>query len=115
MAHHRSVQIIVDAGNGSGGFFAASVLEPLGADVEGSQFLEPDGTFPNHIPNPEDKGAMKSAIEAVKRSGMPPLCTRAGFGSILHPCAARSRHWVRHPLLLPRAAVAGGWETKLKP
>ncbi len=33
----------------------------------GSQFLEPDGMFPNHIPNPEDKGAMASATQAVKR------------------------------------------------
>lgn len=57
--------IIVDAGNGAGGFFAAKVLEPLGAVTTGSQFLEPDGMFPNHIPNPEDKKAMKSITQAV--------------------------------------------------
>ncbi|CAI7747934.1 unnamed protein product, partial [Closterium sp. NIES-54] len=34
--------IVVDAGNGAGGFFAAGVLEPLGANTAGSQFLEPD-------------------------------------------------------------------------
>lgn len=45
------------------------VLQPLGADISGSQFLEPDGTFPNHIPNPENKAAMAAAVEAVKRSG----------------------------------------------
>ncbi|MHC5840120.1 phosphomannomutase/phosphoglucomutase, partial [Streptococcus pyogenes] len=45
------MKIIVDAGNGAGGFFADSVLEVLGADTSGSQFLEPDGSFPNHIPN----------------------------------------------------------------
>ncbi|XP_030928479.1 uncharacterized protein LOC115954694 isoform X1 [Quercus lobata] len=57
--------IVVDAGNGAGGFFAAKVLEPLGAVTTGSQFLEPDGLFPNHIPNPEDKTAMKAITQAV--------------------------------------------------
>lgn len=60
-------KIIVDAGNGSGGFFATKVLEPLGADIEGSQFLNPDGTFPNHEPNPDNKEAMKSIGDAVIR------------------------------------------------
>ena len=60
-------KIIVDAGNGAGGFFADKVLAPLGADVSGSQFLQPDGTFPNHIPNPEDKGAIASLSAAVVR------------------------------------------------
>ena len=59
-------KIIVDAGNGSGGFFATQVLEKLGADVKDSLFLEPDGMFPNHIPNPENSKAMQSIIEAVK-------------------------------------------------
>lgn len=57
--------IVVDAGNGVGGFFVDNVLKPLGADTRGSQFLEPDGNFPNHIPNPEDKEAMKSICSCV--------------------------------------------------
>jgi phosphomannomutase len=63
------LKIIVDAGNGAGGFFAGKVLEPLGAETGGSQFLEPDGKFPNHIPNPEDPNAMKSICDAVIREG----------------------------------------------
>ena len=62
-------KIIVDAGNGAGGFFADKVLQPLGADTNGSQFLEPDGHFPNHIPNPENGEAMRFVCEAVKKSG----------------------------------------------
>jgi len=58
-------KIAVDAGNGAGGFFARDVLAPLGADVSASRFLEPDGYFPNHVPNPEDHTAMKSISEAV--------------------------------------------------
>lgn len=57
--------LIVDAGNGAGGFFAAQVLETLGADTTGSQFLDPDGSFPNHMPNPDNKEAMESIQAAV--------------------------------------------------
>lgn len=62
------MKITVDAGNGSGGFFAEKVLSPLGADVSSSQFLDPDGRFPNHAPNPEDKSAMASICQRVKES-----------------------------------------------
>ncbi len=62
----RDLKIVVDAGNGAGGFYAENILKPLGADITGSQFLEPDGTFPNHQPNPENKEAMKSICKAVK-------------------------------------------------
>lgn len=63
------MKIVVDAGNGSAGFFAEKVLEPLGADVSGSQFLEPDGMFPNHAPNPENKAAMEAISAQVLRTG----------------------------------------------
>ncbi|MBC1498994.1 phosphomannomutase/phosphoglucomutase [Listeria weihenstephanensis] len=57
--------IVVDAGNGAGGFFATEVLAKLGADITGSQFLDPDGRFPNHIPNPDNNEAMASLRGAV--------------------------------------------------
>lgn len=63
----KDMKIIVDAGNGAGGFFAEKVLAVLGADTSGSQFLEPDGHFPNHIPNPDNKAAMASIQAAVLR------------------------------------------------
>ncbi|CAJ2650264.1 unnamed protein product [Trifolium pratense] len=59
------LQIIVNAGNGSGGFFTWDVLDKLGADTFGSLHLNPDGMFPNHIPNPEDKIAMAMTRAAV--------------------------------------------------
>ena len=62
-------KIVVDAGNGAGGFYVDKVLKPLGAITDGSRFLEPDGSFPNHIPNPEDKEAMESITAAVKETG----------------------------------------------
>jgi len=59
------MHFVVDASNGAGGFFATSVLEPLGADISGSIFLEPDGTFPNHVPNPENAKAMDCIKKAT--------------------------------------------------
>ncbi len=59
------LKIVVDAGNGAGGFYVDRVLKPLGADTTGSQFLDPDGTFPNHVPNPENKEAMEAICQAV--------------------------------------------------
>lgn len=64
----KDLKIVVDAGNGAGGFFAKQILEPLGAITDGSQFLEPDGRFPNHVPNPEDKEAIESIRMAVLKN-----------------------------------------------
>lgn len=98
--------IVVDAGNGAGGFFAAKVLEPLGAITSGSQFLEPDGLFPNHIPNPEDKTAMKAITKAV-------LDNKADLGIIFDTDVDRSaavdftgREFNRNRLIALMAAIA---------
>jgi len=71
----KGLHIIVDAGNGAGGFYCDRVLKPLGADTTGSQFLDPDGTFPNHVPNPENEAAMAAISQAV-------LAQKADFGII---------------------------------
>lgn len=71
----KGLHVIVDAGNGGGGFYVSKVLEPLGANTEGSQFLEPDGHFPNHIPNPENKEAAESIKSAT-------LASKADLGII---------------------------------
>jgi phosphomannomutase len=77
------LKIIVDAGNGAGGFYADRVLQPLGADTTGSQFLDPDGTFPNHVPNPEDPTAMAAICQAV-------IDCKADFGIIFDTDVDRS-------------------------
>lgn len=58
-------RIIVDASNGSGGFFVKQVLQQLGAITDGSINVEPDGDFPAHAPNPEDPVAINALREAV--------------------------------------------------
>ncbi len=77
------LHIVVDAGNGAGGFYASKVLAPLGADTSGSQFLDPDGNFPNHIPNPENAAAMAAIRSAV-------LENKADFGIIFDTDVDRS-------------------------
>ena len=77
------LRIAVDAGHGGGGFLATDVLAPLGADVSGSQFLDPDGRFPAHAPNPEDRAAMRAAVAMTRSS-------RAHLGIILDTDVDRS-------------------------
>ena len=62
----KDMHIVVDAGNGAAGFFANEVLAKMGADVSGSLYLDPDGTFPNHPANPENAEAMAAICKAVR-------------------------------------------------
>ncbi|QGY39761.1 phosphomannomutase [Pseudodesulfovibrio cashew] len=47
----RPVKIVVDGGNGAAGDLTADILEAAGAEVV-RLYCEPDGTFPNHHPDP---------------------------------------------------------------
>jgi phosphomannomutase len=47
----KPLRIVVDAGNGMAGAMLSPVLERLPVDAVRC-FFEPDGTFPNHEPNP---------------------------------------------------------------
>lgn len=58
------MNVVVDASNGTGGFYA-DFLEELGAYVDGSRCLAPDGAFPGHIPNPENPMALEALKQAV--------------------------------------------------
>lgn len=49
----RPLKVVLDAGNGLSGTYLPPVLRALGLDVE-CLYCEPDGSFPNHLPNPED-------------------------------------------------------------
>jgi len=58
----RPFEVVVDAGNGTGGI-ACEVLEALGCRVV-PLFCEMDGRFPNHHPNP----TVEANLEAVKKA-----------------------------------------------
>lgn len=47
----RRLKVVIDAGNGTGGVVAVPLFESLGVDVE-KLFVEMDGRFPNHHPDP---------------------------------------------------------------
>ena len=49
----KPLKVVLDAGNGLSGTYVPPVLRALDLDVE-CLYCEPDGTFPNHLPNPED-------------------------------------------------------------
>ncbi len=53
VAMAKPLKVVLDAGNGLSGTYVPPVLEALGLDVE-RLYCEPDGAFPNHLPNPED-------------------------------------------------------------
>jgi phosphomannomutase/phosphoglucomutase len=55
----RGMKVVVDGGNGVAGELACELLQRLGCEVI-PLFCEPDGTFPNHHPDPGDPGNLVS-------------------------------------------------------
>jgi phosphomannomutase/phosphoglucomutase len=47
----RKLKVVIDAGNGTGGVVAVPIFEALGIEVV-PLFIEMDGRFPNHHPDP---------------------------------------------------------------
>lgn len=62
----RRLKVVVDAGNGMGGFIAAPLYKELGCEVI-ELFCEPDSRFPNHHPDPTVAENMEFAIDAVRK------------------------------------------------
>lgn len=61
----RKLKVVVDAGNGVGGLVGPAVLRGLGVELI-ELYCEPDGTFPNHHPDPTELKNIKDLIKAVK-------------------------------------------------
>lgn len=68
----RKLKVVVDSGNGLSGSYVPPVMEALGVEVV-CLFCESDGTFPNHLPNPEDPELTKDLEAKV-------IETNADFG-----------------------------------
>ncbi len=47
----KKLKIVIDAGNGTAGVIAPELFRKLGCDVV-CMYCEPDGHFPNHLPDP---------------------------------------------------------------
>lgn len=61
----KKIKIVTDCGNGAGGLVAPEVLRAIGCEVD-ELFTEPDGTFPNHHPDPTVEKYITKLIETVK-------------------------------------------------
>ncbi len=64
----RPLRVVADCGNGCGSLVAVDILSSLGCEVI-PLFCEPDGTFPNHHPDPTVLEYITDLIAAVKEHG----------------------------------------------
>jgi phosphomannomutase/phosphoglucomutase len=64
----RPLKVVLDAGNGCAGPFAPELFRRLGAEVE-ELYCEPDGRFPNHMPDPTLPETLVGLRERVLTSG----------------------------------------------
>jgi len=64
----RPLKLAMDAGNGGAGIIAAEIAQSLPFEIVPVNF-EPNGSFPNGIPNPLLPERRSACIEAVRSSG----------------------------------------------
>lgn len=64
----RSLRVVVDAGNGTGGLLAPELLRRLGCQVS-ELYCEPDGNFPHHHPDPTIAENLADLIREVRAQG----------------------------------------------
>ena len=63
----RRLKVVVDGGNGTGGPPAVALLNRLGVDVV-ERFIEMDGTFPNHHPDPTVEHNLQDCIAVAAKA-----------------------------------------------
>ncbi len=63
--HRRALRIVVDGGNGMGGIYAVPLLEALGHQVI-CLYCKPDGTYPNHQPDPQNPDNLRDLAAVVR-------------------------------------------------
>jgi phosphomannomutase / phosphoglucomutase len=63
----KKMKVVIDAGNGTAGVVAGSLLTDLGCEVE-ELYCEVDGRFPYHFPDPTIPGNLKDLIDRVKKN-----------------------------------------------
>jgi phosphomannomutase/phosphoglucomutase len=64
----RRLRVVVDAGNGTGGVIAVPLFESLGIEVV-PLFVEMDGRFPNHHPDPTVEANLEHLKAKVRETG----------------------------------------------
>jgi len=66
--HHVPLKVVLDAGNGTAGLAAPEIMRDMGCEVV-ELYSEPDGSFPNHHPDPTVPKNLATLIAAVKKTG----------------------------------------------
>jgi phosphomannomutase/phosphoglucomutase len=64
----RPLRLVLDAGNGCAGLLAPELFRRFGCEVE-CLYCEPDGSFPNHIPDPTLPETLVALRERVLATG----------------------------------------------
>ncbi len=62
---NKKTRVVVDGGNGAVDDVAEKLFKMLGCEVS-CIYCEPDGSFPNHFPDPTVDGNLKDLIEVVR-------------------------------------------------
>lgn len=75
----RPLKVVLDAGNGVAGPTARAVFRALGHEVT-ELYLEPDGRFPNHQPDPTVETYMRDLMATVREVGADVGCGFDGDG-----------------------------------
>ena len=64
----KKFKVVVDAGNGTGGYVACPIMREFGQEVV-ELFCDMDGRFPNHFPDPTIEAYMEKLKETVVKEG----------------------------------------------
>lgn len=64
----KGIKIVVDSANATGGVVAPKLYRDMGCEVI-ELYSEPDGTFPNHHPNPSDEKTLADIEAKVVETG----------------------------------------------
>ncbi|MBK8021500.1 MAG: hypothetical protein IPK19_08725 [Chloroflexi bacterium] len=64
----RPLHVVIDAGNGTGGYFGPRILRAWGHRVT-EIFCDLDGSYPNHQPDPQEAENMRALSEKVRDVG----------------------------------------------
>lgn len=63
---NKKFKVVIDSGNGSAGLFAPGIFKDLGCEVI-EMYSKPDTSFPNHIPDPQERQYLKELAKRVKK------------------------------------------------
>ena len=64
----KKLKVVIDAGNGTAGIVAGSLLKDLGCEVD-ELYCDIDGRFPNHFPDPTIPENLKDLTGRMKKMG----------------------------------------------